>query len=268
MPRGVGVTSKLEEFQRNFAASIKIGGESSPFCLQTMQSVGSHPGPEKALRIYRDAYEARHRETLGENFPATWKVLGDETFFRLATTYIAANPSQSYNLNDYGALFPQFLQETEAALHWPFLVDLARFEYFFQEVFHLPWLDEEILDLNAFVSEGRDAALSFQPACRVLPLAWDIYPLWQQRHDSASDAPDPEARQDFAYLLYKREGRLSVKALQGKTLSCFQKLLDGVPLFSALELSFTDGTAEEYEEVQSFFYFLGSSQLILKNDPE
>jgi hypothetical protein len=109
------------------------------------------------LAIYANAYHTRLLECLGEVFPMLKRTLGDEVFEGFAFGYLQEYPSRSYTLNELGKHFPRYLEETrptadsaesESALadsdrgepalvrDWPdFLIDLARLEWAFYEVF-------------------------------------------------------------------------------------------------------------------------------------
>ncbi|MFX5734457.1 DNA-binding domain-containing protein, partial [Acinetobacter baumannii] len=84
---------------------------------------------------YRRGYRARLTEALGETYEAVWRVLGDEEFFSATRSFIAEEPSRSYNLSDYGQRFPDFLSaryQQEAG----FLGHLAHLEWAFKSCFH------------------------------------------------------------------------------------------------------------------------------------
>ena len=91
-----------------------------------------------AVGVYRTGHIVRLTEALGETFEAVWWVAGDEHYFQLAKEFLLAHPSASYNLSDFGISFPNFLDKRQPFSDLPFLADLARFEWLFKEVFHLP----------------------------------------------------------------------------------------------------------------------------------
>ena len=153
------------------------------------------------LAIYANAYYARLLECLGEEFPILKQTLGDETFDAFAFGYLQTYPSRSYTLGKLGENFARFLDETrpdeseqEAAadeseseaesvalpIGWPdFLVDLARLEWTFTQVFDGPGVEREPL-LTAEQLQSVDpekwpsAKLEVVPCFRLIALRFPV----------------------------------------------------------------------------------------------
>jgi hypothetical protein len=139
------------------------------------------------LSIYGNAYYARLLECMREEFPVTVHCLGEETFDAFAVAYLQKYPSKSYTLCELGARFPHYLVETrpereegEPEVNWPeFLVDLAIFEWTFNEVFDGPGTEgKEILDeaqIRAVPPERwPEARLAPVPCLRLLKLRFPV----------------------------------------------------------------------------------------------
>ncbi|VTT99545.1 Uncharacterized protein OS=Planctomyces limnophilus (strain ATCC 43296 / DSM 3776 / IFAM 1008 / 290) GN=Plim_3270 PE=4 SV=1: DUF2063 [Gemmataceae bacterium] len=94
------------------------------------------------LAVYANAYYARLLECLREEYPALVHTLGSELFDEFAVEYLQRYPSGSYTLHHLGANFPRHLAETcpaEEDTRWAnFVVDLAKLERLFSEVFDGP----------------------------------------------------------------------------------------------------------------------------------
>ena len=97
------------------------------------------------LGVYSHAYFARLFECLSAEFPATKHAAGDDAFAQLALQYLQRHPPSSYTLAQLGADFPASLQETRppredaGSPDWAdFLIDLARLERIYSEVFDGP----------------------------------------------------------------------------------------------------------------------------------
>jgi hypothetical protein len=101
------------------------------------------------LQIYSNAYQARLIEVLKGEYPALVHALGDEAFIGLATEYLQAYPPASYTLSNLGRSFPDFLAQTrpehddeDGSPDWAdFLIDLARLERCYSEVFDGPGIE-------------------------------------------------------------------------------------------------------------------------------
>lgn len=101
------------------------------------------------LRIYANAYYARLLECLREEYPALRHAVGDRVFDGFVFGYLQEHPSRSYTLARLGENFPGYLLETrprdkgaEGEPTWPdFLIDLARLERAYSEVFDGPGIE-------------------------------------------------------------------------------------------------------------------------------
>lgn len=101
---------------------------------------------QERLAIYHRAYFARLLECLHDDFPTLLGFLGGEVFDGLAIEYLIGHPSRSYTLNRLGERFVEFLEATRprgAQDDWAdFLIDLARLDWTFGEVFDGPGLED------------------------------------------------------------------------------------------------------------------------------
>ncbi len=145
------------------------------------------------LAVYANAYYARLLECLREVFPIVCRTMGTDIFDHFALSYLQKYPSQSYTLNDLGARFAQFLDETrpptpaEAAPNalqaddlpdlsadWPrFVVDLAALEWTIGEVYDSPGVEKtgsmQRQDLESIPPDRRMSAhLQLAPCVRLL----------------------------------------------------------------------------------------------------
>lgn len=121
------------------------------------------------LGIYAHAYLARLQECLRAEFPTLLHALGEELFTLFTLEYLRHFPSRSYTLNRLGENFPRYLSESrpdadapsDARESWPdFIVDLARFDRSFAEVFDGPGVeDEQILSRENLIGMSPELLL-------------------------------------------------------------------------------------------------------------
>lgn len=64
------------------------------------------------LAVYANAYYARLIECLREVFPVVCRTMGEEIFDNFAVGYLQKYPSHSYTLNELGARFARYLDDT------------------------------------------------------------------------------------------------------------------------------------------------------------
>jgi hypothetical protein len=150
------------------------------------------------LAIYHHAYFARLVECLREEFPVLLHALGDKAFDSFAIAYLQKYPSRSYTLNQLGACFPRYLEESrppakDSELDWPdFLIDLARLEWTYAEVFDGPGIEGQppletagLLELPE--DHWPDARLVPVPCLRLLALRHPV----QKYHSAVRRKKDP-----------------------------------------------------------------------------
>jgi hypothetical protein len=138
------------------------------------------------LAVYANAYHARLVECLRAEFPILAQTLGEDAFSGFAFEYLQSYPSRSYTLARLGEHFARHLEETRPprdpkpvsggdpdAPDWAdFLIDLARLEWTFSQVFDGPGVEgQPLLDadrLRAIPPEQWvDARLTCVPCLRV-----------------------------------------------------------------------------------------------------
>ena len=140
------------------------------------------------LQIYSRAYFLRLIECLRAEFPAVRQAIGDEAFDGLGIGYLIDYPSTSYTLANLGASFDEFLERTRPATaidenefdFASFLIELARLERIYSEVFHArgPETAKSLLqdDLNGLRPEVfADSRLTFHPSVRLVQLQYPVH---------------------------------------------------------------------------------------------
>ncbi len=121
----------MKNFQSSFLSAILHNKFDQGFLAQ-IEPVGRLTA-EESVRVYQNDYYARMMEALGQNYEATWVLLGDESFLKIGTKYIQQHNSSLRNLSSYGDLFDDFLNEEGMEVE---VVQMARFEKAFWDFFH------------------------------------------------------------------------------------------------------------------------------------
>jgi hypothetical protein len=151
--------------------------------------------------IYGRAYHARLTECLEAEFCILRQALGEDLFRMFARAYLSNCPSQSYTLANLGKGFPGYLQDTRPAEGvegkaetWPdFIIDLARFERAFSEVFDGPGVEGGLMlsaeGLRTLLTD-RDRHVRLAPAVSLRLLTFQ-YPVHDYFH-AARRGQEPE----------------------------------------------------------------------------
>ncbi len=181
------------------------------------------------LAIYANAYHTRLLECLGEVFPMLKRTLGDEAFDGFAFGYLQEYPSRSYTLNELGRHFPRHLQETRPLKEdeeletlatdspdghpshsedWPdFLIDLARLEWAFYDVFDGPGVEgqpllraDELLNIPA--ERWPEAQLEPVPCLQLLTTRFPVNDYYTRLRKAKENefVPFPSSHESFVAL--------------------------------------------------------------------
>jgi hypothetical protein len=146
--------ASLAELQRWFQAAVMspdtpvaVLADLTPGEVATAITASVRQHPVERLAIYRRGYRLRLLESLRGSFPALCHLLGRDLFDAFADDYLDACPSRSYTLFQLGERLIDHLERTRPDRGRPvaereewvdLLIDLARFERVFAEVYHGP----------------------------------------------------------------------------------------------------------------------------------
>ena len=237
----------LSQFQHLFSrASLRPEDTGVDPTLLNGIIPGGSLSSDAALGVYRTGHIVRLTEALGETFEAVWWVSGDEHYFRLAKEFILAYSSTSYNLSDFGKNFPDFLDKKQPFSDLPFLADLARFEWVFKEVFHLP--PHTCLTPEHFHQHplSGNLHLSFGPSIRLFQSPYSVYEIWKLRGTIQDSLPEIIWGNPQWLLLYKHQQQVYVKHLNAPEHLLLNHLCSGASIEESLERTlqeFSDITA-------------------------
>ena len=225
-------TFTLDQFQHSFTESIV--GTSLNHQIAGAVIPGGDLSVLDAVEVYRRGYRARLTEALGETFEAVWWVLGDDGFFRLADRYLHAYPSRSHNLSDVGEHLPAYLKETEESQEFPFLPELARFEWMFKELFHTGQHDSVPPERIQSLIATSDASVMFGAAVRLFESPYAVYSVWNRKQTAPDDRSSLVLDREQRLLLYKKNRQILVKEVDGAELQVLSSLMAGQTIAQAI----------------------------------
>lgn len=255
-----GVSAGIEEASESSA--IRIASDELEDVILPSRRVSSH----ERLSIYAHAYYARLAECMREEFPALLHALGDDTFSAFVAGYLQARPPHSYTLGKLGEGFAAFLAETcprdddEASAGWAeFLIDLARLERLYGEVFDGPG-DEGETGLT--LAQIQAVPPSRRPDVRLLPLhSLRLIELSCPAHDYISAARkkiDTEipAGETTRLMVWRRNYVVRRLPLSPREYALLQRILQGETLGAAVAAIACDTVDTEHLERDLHNWFL------------
>lgn len=201
---------RLPELQAAFAAGIF--GE-NPGAI-----VAIAPGrftPEQYLQIYRNNVFESLTGALKAVYPVIERLVG-EGFFRFAAdSYIRQHAPRSGNLHDFGMHYADFLAGFTPAAGLPYLPDVARLEWAWQEAFHSA--DAAPFDARrlAEVPVERQGNLRFalNPSVRLFDSAYPVLGIWRANQDQAAEEIVDLTQAGTALLVIRRGRRVEIEIL-------------------------------------------------------
>lgn len=248
--------NRLRNLQESFLSAI-LTSESS--FLSDISPI-SQLSPAECLEIYSRGYVARLTEAIGETYEATWWVLGDDDFFLLCSNYIKCTPSNFYDLSEYGDGFLNFLAKQNQAVEIPFLVDLARFELAFKDIFHKGNVTTPAIDWANATNRGDSFRLNISPSALLMESRFPIYTIWRSRSESVERLASVDLAKAENLLMYKQNSQVFVRILDGDEFALMSALAQQKPLGDALDCLMQvrpDATPERVQAVFSTVAQLG-----------
>lgn len=161
---------------------------------------------ETRLAIYSNAYRARLLEALIINYPVLSQYLGEEDFEKLGNEYIDAYPSTYRSIRWFGDKLSQFLRASSHYSSWPFLSELAQFEWAMTLAFDAA--DSTLLQLEEVGRVPPDAWVDMrfqaQPSAQRLNLKWNVVSIWQALTDD-QEPNEPQESFSVSWILWRKD---------------------------------------------------------------
>lgn len=245
--------------QNLFAQSIISNNPDLEFC-DLISPCGSLKSSHAGLNIYARAYVASLTEALGETFEGIWSVLGDECFFAVAKDFILKNPSTSYNISNYGKNFPEYLNEIDEFKEYPFLLDLAKFELIFKDIFH-----KKSPSLNNLETEIKPGSkFLFFDSVKLFKSKYAIYEIWKSRKDNTLGTDINLESEEFLLMYKSFNEKIWVLNLNSWQYGILSHLFQGMTIEESIVNSLDGIENFNEKEISDFFLTIRSIPIIDK----
>lgn len=182
---------QIEALQRIFAQSLDAEQRS---ILPLLQAPPCHDAARhtdllnQRFEFYRSGIRAHWRAALAAAYPVLLAQVGEGYFDELAIAYAQAHPSQSGDLNRFGAALPAFMETYETNPHSRYFADLARLEWSLHVAYFAA--DTEVLAREAWLAmrpeELLDAKFTVHPACALIRSPYAIADIWTAHQTNAA----------------------------------------------------------------------------------
>ena len=171
------------------------------------------------LLVYRDLARTALKDPLPDCFPITHALLeGAGQWEACIDAFFASRSIQSPYYRDVNPSFVDWLANSRWGVErWPFLLQLAHFEYIEVEI--LRWPDEPLSD-DLQLTPVPDAHVVFDGATRNLAYAYHV-------HEATKDDPEPKAGGAFLLGYRDPEGDFNYSELSAHASAFLARCLEG-----------------------------------------
>lgn len=214
----------LPELQRAFCDAVL---DANSALAEWITSNGLNP--KARLQIYRNIVFNNLSAALRTAFPAVQKLVGQDFFDAAAARYIGGYPSQSGNLQDYGAHFPVFLTHMPEAASLAYLPDVARLEWARQQSYLAA--DAALPDSRVFAQmfENQPLKLSLHPSVQLVTSSHPIWDIWMFCQKSEPERLDLSSKGQ-SVLIWRDAPQLAMQPLESDQQEFLVMLLAGETL--------------------------------------
>lgn len=193
----------MSNFYDDFEAYLK--GQESPI---TEHIITDEKGDaQERMAIYRDAYSMRLMDILYGDFPTIYEILGTESFFEMAKEYLAKYPSTSFTVRHFGQYLAKFLHEEQPYADYPYLWQIADFEWAKGTVFDAP--DTPLLSIEQLAAIEPEAweTLTFQfvPAMTRLIYDYNVPQIWQAVNADTQDSEPVMLEKSMPWVMWRKD---------------------------------------------------------------
>jgi len=211
--------------------------------LDTGATLPSFAGEAVSERfsLYRGNLSATWRRTLGHAYPVVLALVGEDFFGGLARAYGRQMPSDSADLNQFGARFADFLAAFPPVAAFPYLPDMARLEWALHLAHYAPdaqaLAPESLAALHPDQLEARH--LTLHPACALLASNWQVAALWQAHQEGEGQGMFPHDMQVASWaLVFRPRWKAQVLVMDAATHAALLALQQGQTFGAALDAAF------------------------------
>ena len=131
--------------------------------------------------IYKNSIIGTLQKTLQAIYFVSNKLVGDDFFIAMTNCYTAETSSYSPDLSNYGATFADFIAGFSPAQSLPYLVDVARLEWAWHQLFGAA--DNPIIDFQklaaCYTTAGDNLVFLLPNSSSLLHSPYPIHRIWE-----------------------------------------------------------------------------------------
>lgn len=220
----------LPEWQRQFLDAL-YGADAAGLRAAIL---GNGLESDARLRIYRHSGEAIHTGTLRITYPAVLALVGEDYFDQSVRGYRRVHPSQSGNLQMFGARFAEYLETLPDLRAFAYLPDVARLEWLRQASALAADAESAAPDTFAdgLANAGESLRIGLHPSVRLLASAHPILTIWRYAIQPTSERLVLDGEGEHV-VLWREDGAVVIAAVDPASFACISSLVRGDTLNAA-----------------------------------
>ncbi|MFZ6689065.1 putative DNA-binding domain-containing protein [Undibacterium sp. SXout11W] len=232
---------KLEQIQHDFAHALIDPDVMDRFAPQLRASARQN----ERFSYYRGNMTGIWASALTNAYPVLLQLVGTEFFEDMAKAYGRAYPSQSGDLNQFGAQLCDFLKDSEFITDYPYFEDIAKLEWQLHCAYYAA--DAKVLSLrDALIAAeqcGQDlasASLLTHPAVGLYASPLSAVEIWLAHQEGElTTFPADIHKENFA-LISRPQWQALVSPLTRADYLALQALFQKANIAYALELALSE----------------------------
>ncbi|MEO7066774.1 MAG: DNA-binding domain-containing protein [Rhodanobacter sp.] len=219
----------LRDLQQQFMAALYDADAPGPVAA----IAGNGLTAAARLRIYRSSCNESQTAALRVTYPALQALVGDVFFDQTVHSYRRAHPSQSGNLQAFGAKLGDYLETLAACRAYPYLPDVARLEWLRQET--ILARDVATVVSSAFIervgSTTTPTHVVLHPSLHVVTSRYPVLCIWRYAlHPSVDGLTLGDGE---CVVLWREDGEVAMAAVDRASFACIVALQQGASLDAA-----------------------------------
>lgn len=222
----------LADLQTAFAAAVL--GQSDDIARLVR---GNGLAPTQRVQVYRNAVRVRLKDALADIYPVLRRLVGDACFDDVASEFLRRYPPRVGYLHPFGARMAELCAQSPVLAGLPYLPDVARLEWAWQQAFHAaaaPGLPAQAF-ADVPVEQQHAIRLHLQASASLLGSAYPIGRIFEvNRPDYPGDDAVSLDRGGESLLVIRRGFDVRVEPLPAGEYALLAALAASAPLGDAL----------------------------------
>jgi len=230
------------DVQRAFGAALADVGCAA---AATEHLRGAAPQALTRLAVYRGNVYGNYLKALSGSYPITRAIVGEEFFEGMAREYARQYPSTCGDLNAYGGMLADFVENFPPAGDLPYLPDVARMEWLAHRAYYAA--DGIPFDAARLMRTPQEEQERLRPvlasACALFKSSWPLKRLWEIHQDDyiGEFEIDLDSGPD-RILIHRPEWQVRVDSLTRGDFRFLSGAMNGETLCEALAAAMEQGT--------------------------